>query len=326
MRAWKVWFAAVWALAACSEPDGLTPRLRFDDNVRIMAPDLAAALEARRDILLAGAADEADVALRTDGGNLRLEATATPVMDRRDVAFADTIAPGTDPALLALIITARSHAVQAADDVVVPGEIAQLRDLAMELAEALNDTDPNLPLAEDLRTSYRQVLFQIAMGTMAEGDANALLAFEKAEAKETRGVDAPDRFESARAWYYFASAVHLTADLSDERDIAYAFSGFKDAQRPAIREREVGNETPRTDQDLIAARVRIGQLLTAISNVREDEKLAEEAAFAFRSAAGLWYDVMGTEQTFCYRVDIHHEGGPTCVTPDEAESPTFEPS
>ncbi|MEM9838940.1 MAG: hypothetical protein AAF830_07255 [Pseudomonadota bacterium] len=321
MRIVFAFIATLFVASACSEPDGLTPRISVDESV---APEVTTLLEARRSLVITTSTDDAGILVVPVEGGIQMKA-ATPSMERRDIAYADTIALNVDVEHLALIITARSHAMQVASGA-APDAVAQLRGLALELAEALNDTDPSLPLAEDLRTSYRQVLFQIAMTTRNEGDANALLAFEKSEAKEQRGVDVTDRFESARAWYYFASATHLTADMNSDREIAYAFSGFKDAQRAAIREREVENHTLRTDQDLIAARVRIGQLLTAISTLRDNDKLRDEADFAFGSAAGLWYDVMGAEETFCYRVDLLPDTEPRCIAPEDAELPRFVPS
>lgn len=290
------------------------------DAVREAAPELAAELEGAGFVRVTTEPGEADLILmlRDGAGLLRLQGPG-PVMDRRDPAFVDTIdLDGSAPGALALVVGGRALAMATACGAPPNGRarIETLRATAAKLSAALAEAEPSSPLAEDLRTTIRQALFQVASETGDTADIRAIFAFEEGEAEAGRGLNARNRYTRSRAWYYYASARHLDADLSVEREIASAFSGFKDAQRPFRQDRDAGSNGWRSDQELVAARVRIGQLLHVIGDLRDDDALRSESSFAFTSAARYWFEATGSEAPFCYRLSVIGTNEPVCITRD----------
>ncbi|MEM1381475.1 MAG: hypothetical protein AAGH41_12705 [Pseudomonadota bacterium] len=328
MRLFSLLIIAASLLHGCGERRDTNPRLFIDPELAAQYPAAKETLRLRGDVTLVKVPEDAVFTLSLAEGSSVIRSLPPVPMDRRDMAFADTIDLGAaGQPTFALMLSTRLHAMHlAGTETPQPGAVGTLRELAVRLAEAFDTENLTEAMREDLRTSYRQALFQIAMTTRAEADANVMFAFETDEAKAGRGVDSADRYARSRAWYYRASADHLRADPSVEREIAEAFTGFKNAQRVFVQDREGKKHTLRSDQELVAARVRLGQLLTAIGTLRDDPKLTEEGRFAFRSAAGIWFETFGKERPFCYRTDPRTTDAPTCIAPEEAELPDFKPS
>ncbi|NRA31471.1 MAG: hypothetical protein HRU11_14565, partial [Parvularculaceae bacterium] len=223
---------ATLSAAACDSEETFAV-VAVDDALRQPAPELIAALDAMPGLSLTNPGQSsAYMVLASHRAGAILEFDRMSVLfDRRDPAFADTIDLGAAniEALAALITTRILSADLAASTAEADnGRVDNLRAAAAMLPALITDANPNSPLGEDLRTSYRQALFQIASETRSKADVEAMTAFEKAEAKQELGVDGDDRYDRSRAWYYFASADHLRADLTVENEIAQAFSGFKD--------------------------------------------------------------------------------------------------
>lgn len=323
-KTWLLISAA--ALVSCGGESQTYVTVAVEPALRQAEPALFAKLDAMAGLGLAEPGQpgaQMRLAAAEEGALLAFDRMSV-LSDRRDPAFADSIDLGAvDKQALATLIAARILASDLAastedDD---QAKVEALRGLAEQLPGLISKANPLSPLGEDLRTSYRQAMFQIASETRAKGDIDAITAFEKAEAKQALGVDGDDRYDRSRAWYYFASADHLRADLSLENEIAQAFSGFKDAQRPFQQDREVQRQTLRSDQELVAARVRVGQLLHAIGTLRESDKLLGEAEFAFKSSAGFWFDATGSEAPFCFQVALGQADSIRCLTQEDAVLP-----
>jgi len=318
--------ASVAALAACTQSEVQHVTVAVEPDVQGAAPSVIEALDAMPGITIAEPGTPGAHIILTmgdDGVTLALDRMSV-LFDRRDIAFADTIDIGArDKDALAQLIAVRLLATDLAASTAEDDstKLEALREHVALLPALIAEANPLSPLGEDLRTSYRQGLFQIAVETSDEVDVEAITSFEKAEAQLSQGVDGDDRYDRSRAWYYFASADHLRADLSVENQIAQAFSGFKDAQRPFAQDRQVNRQTLRSDQELVAARVRVGQLLHAIGTLRNDDKLLGEAEFAFKSSAGFWFDATGSEAPFCFQVELGNADSIRCLSQDEAVLP-----
>lgn len=288
--------AGLALLAGCIDnlPSAPSAMIAIDPAFAEAAPGVVAELQSGFKAVIA-TSDEAPVAvtLTDDGARLALRGPQ-PLMDRRDPVFADTIDLTSDnKEAIARVIATRAAAMTVA---VSKGEaedalIEDLRALTTALLPAREEEGFDTELSDDLADSYRQGLFQIASETLADEDIQALRDFEINEDSERRGMRGKTIYSRGLAYYYLASADHLKADESNQRDVATAFASFKSAQKPFRDEKT---------EEFVAARVRVGQLLAAAADIRDEAKLHEEAAYAFSSAAEAWFEATGSTEEFCF--------------------------